>query len=138
MTFRTRKKLFQRQNETPFSLKSTIISMRQNFIKNKNSENIRPRLPLLLKPEISQDMQQSLSLQQEVSSLSDMHSLKGWDIYPHGGSTNCEEATAWSLLHGDLTPILIIPTQYGDIILSRLCEGQRKCFFLHSGHSCRV
>lgn len=42
-------------------------------------------------------------LQQEISSLSGLHSLKVWNICPHDGSTNCEEAAAGSLLHGELT-----------------------------------
>lgn len=82
MMVRTGEKFFQRHDEALFSLKSIVSSMRQNFIKNKNSENIRPRLPFLPKPENSQDMQQGLSLQQAVSSLSDMHSLKGWGTSP--------------------------------------------------------
>lgn len=121
--FRTGEPLFQRQDEVLFYWRSIVILMRQNFIKN-NSENIRPRLPLLPKPENSHDTHQGLSLQQEVGSLSDMHYLKGWDIQAHEGSTNHEEAAAQSLLHGELTPILIIPSQYGNIILSSHCEGQ--------------
>lgn len=127
--FRTGEKLFQRQDKALFSLKSIVFSVRQNFINNKNYENIKPRLPLLPKLENSQDMQQGLSLQQEASSSSDMHSLKSWDIHPHGGSTNHEEIAAQSLLHGKLTPILFISTQYGDITLSSLCEGQWKWLF---------
>lgn len=79
-----------------------------------NSKNIRHRL--LPKPENSQDVQQGLSLHQEVVSLSDMYPLKGWEVHPHGVSTSYEQAAVWSLLHGDLTPVLIIPTQYGNII----------------------
>lgn len=55
----------------------------------------------------------------------------------HGSSTNQEEAAALSLLHGELTHTLIIATQYADIILSSLCEGQWKqvfsTVFTHAG-----
>lgn len=71
---------------------------------------------MLSKLENSQDLQQGLSLHQEVISLSEMYSLKGWEVHLHGVSTNHEQAAVWSLFHGDLIPVLIIPTQYGNII----------------------